>query len=232
MGRDKLAQATHADSHVRDERMESHFALGLFLRWVGLFLFSGFGWFLVVGVQWPVWNFAGSGNGQHVETGGANDATIPPTPVLWQWLFRVPVVVLLFSGRVLSLVSVFGPVSGAGFDDERRVMFDSLSAILGLLPERSVWIIGGDFNAEIGYRGVGEESTLGTHAHGRRTRSGRQMMEWAQGEELRFLLSFSRIVVRSLSDTLGWLQHVVEQLAAVESSGRECHLLQAACSSA
>ena len=96
-----------------------------------------------------------------------------------------------FKGRVLSLVSVYGPVSGAGFDDERRVMFDSLSEILGLLPERSVWIIGGDFNAEIGYRGVGEESTLGVHAHGRRTRSGRQMMEWAQGEELRFLLSFS-----------------------------------------
>ena len=33
-------------------------------------------------------------------------------------------------------------------------MFDSLSAILGLLPECSVWNIGGDFNAEIGFRGV------------------------------------------------------------------------------
>ena len=101
-----------------------------------------------------------------------------------------------FRGKVLSLVSVYGPVSGAGFDDERRVMFDSLSVIWGLLPERSVWIIGGDFNAEIGFRGVGEESTLGIHAHGRRTRSGRQMMEWAQGEELRFLLTFSRQVCR------------------------------------
>ena len=69
-----------------------------------------------------------------------------------------------FRGRVLSLVSVYGPVSGAGFDDERRVMFDSLSAILGFLPEGSVWIISGDFNAEIGFCGVGEESTLGTHA--------------------------------------------------------------------
>ena len=67
-----------------------------------------------------------------------------------------------FKGRVLSLVSVYGPVSGAGFDDERRVMFDSLSAILGLLPERSVGIIGGDFNAEIGYRGVGEELYFGS----------------------------------------------------------------------
>ena len=75
-------------------------------------------------------------------------------------------------GKVLSLVSVYGPVSGAGFDDERRVMFDSLSAILSLLPEHSVWIIGGDFNAEIGFRGVGEESTLGIHAHGRRARMG------------------------------------------------------------
>ena len=32
-----------------------------------------------------------------------------------------------FRGRVLSLVSVYGPVSGAGFDQERRVMFDCLS---------------------------------------------------------------------------------------------------------
>ena len=69
--------------------------------------------------------------------------------------------------------------------------FDSLSAILGFLPESSVWIIGGDFNVEIGFRGVGEESTLGILAHGRRTRSGRQMMEWAQGEELRFFVFLS-----------------------------------------
>ena len=50
-------------------------------------------------------------------------------------------------GRVLSLVSVYGPASGAGFDDdERRIMFDSLSVILGSLPLRSVWVVGGDFN--------------------------------------------------------------------------------------
>ena len=146
-------------------------------------------WFSMAGVEfcwireWPT-----CGDGE------ANDAMIPPTAVLWQWLFRVPVAA--FKGRVLSLVSVYGPVSGAGFDDERRVMFDSISAILGLLPERSVWIIGGDFNAETGYRGVGEGSTLGVHAHGRRARSGRQMMEWALGEELRFLLSFSRQACR------------------------------------
>ena len=37
-----------------------------------------------------------------------------------------------FKGRVLSLVSVYGPVSGAGFDDkERRDMFESLSNLLG-----------------------------------------------------------------------------------------------------
>ena len=64
-----------------------------------------------------------------------------------------------FRGRVLSLVSVYGPVSGAGFDQERRVMFDCLSTLLGFLPFRSVWIVGGDFNAEVGCRGVGEESS-------------------------------------------------------------------------
>ena len=46
-----------------------------------------------------------------------------------------------FRGRVLSLVSVYGPVSGAAFDQERRRMFDCLSTLLGLLPFRSVWVV-------------------------------------------------------------------------------------------
>ena len=99
-------------------------------------------------------------------------------------------------GRVLSLVSCYGPVSGAGFDDERRAMFDGLSTLLVSLPCRSVWVLGGDFNAEIGYRGVGEEATLGVHAHGRRTRAGHQLVEWALGEDLRFLLSYTRQACR------------------------------------
>ena len=99
-------------------------------------------------------------------------------------------------GRVLSLVSCYGPVSGAGFDEERRAMFDGLSTLLGSLPFRSVWVLGGDFNAEVGYRGVGEESNLGVHAHGRRTRAGHQLVEWALGEDLRFLLSYTRQACR------------------------------------
>ena len=95
-------------------------------------------------------------------------------------------------GRVLSLVSVYAPVSGAGFDNERRIMFDSLSVILGSLPLRSVWVVGGDFNSEIGFQGVGEESMIGPHAHGQEDRSGHQLVEWVQGEDLRFLSSFTR----------------------------------------
>ena len=59
-------------------------------------------------------------------------------------------------------------------------MFDCISTLLGLLPFRSVWVVGGDFDAEVGFRGVGEDATLGQHAHGRRTRSGHQLVEWAQ----------------------------------------------------
>ena len=118
-----------------------------------------------------------------------------------------------FRGRVLSLVSVYGPVSGAAFDQERRRMFDCLSTLLGLLPFRSVWVVGGDFNAEVGYRGVGEDSTLGRHAHGRRTRSGHQLVEWAQGEDLRFLLSFTR---QGCRDTWvhpkSWTGHPIDHL--------------------
>ena len=90
----------------------------------------------------------------------------------------IPCVGWSFKGRVISLVSVYGPVSGAGFDKERRAMFESLSNLLGQLPFRSLWVVGGDFDAEIGFKGVGEEGTLGAFAHGRRTRSGHQMMEW------------------------------------------------------
>ena len=98
---------------------------------------------------------------------------------LWRLLFLV--LGRGFRGRVLSLVSVYGPASGAAFDQERRRMFDCLSTLLGLLPFRSVWVVGGDFNAEVGYRGVGEDSTLGRHAHGRRTRSGHQLVEMGSG---------------------------------------------------
>ena len=69
-------------------------------------------------------------------------------------------------GGVLSLVSCYGPVSGAAFDDERgeRCSMGSLPCwvlfLFGLLGSGRC-----DFNAEIGYRGVGEESTLGVHAH-------------------------------------------------------------------
>ena len=72
-------------------------------------------------------------------------------------------------GRVLSLVSVYGPVSGAGFDADRQVMFDELSLLMSKLPVRSVWVVGGDFNAEVGSRGDGEEEVLGRFSHGRRT---------------------------------------------------------------
>ena len=69
----------------------------------------------------------------------------------------------------------------AGFDADRRVMFDELSSLMSKLPARSVWVVGGDFNAEVGSRGVGEEEVLGRFSHGRRTRSGHQLMEWASG---------------------------------------------------
>ena len=47
-------------------------------------------------------------------------------------------------------------------------------------------------NAEVGSRGVGEEEVLGRFSHGRRTKSGHQLMEWASGEDFRFVLSFAR----------------------------------------
>ena len=118
-----------------------------------------------------------------------------------------------FRGRVLSLVSVYAPVSGAGFDQERRVMFDCLSTILGLLPFRSVWLVGGDFNAEVGFRGVGEETNLGGHAHGRRNRTGRQLVEWAVGEDLRFLLTFTRQRCRDTwYHPKSWSGHPIDHL--------------------
>ena len=91
----------------------------------------------------------------------------PPTGGLLGWLFlELPCAGRGLKGRVLSLVSCYVPVSGAAFDNERQTMFDELSTLLSSLPFRSVWVVGGDFNAEIGYRGIGEKDTLGVHAHG------------------------------------------------------------------
>ena len=80
-------------------------ALLLFGVWAAL------GWWFLMAIvafcwiqDWPI-----CGEGE------ANNATIP---LMASRGFR---------GKVLSLVSVYGPVSGAGFDDERRLMFDSLS---------------------------------------------------------------------------------------------------------
>ena len=42
-------------------------------------------------------------------------------------------------------------MSGAGFDNERRTSLNELSAMLASFPVRSVLILGGDFNAEVGY---------------------------------------------------------------------------------
>ena len=46
--------------------------------------------------------------------------------------------------RVLSLVSCYGPVSGAGLDRERRVVFDGLSSLFVLFPFKSVGVVGGE----------------------------------------------------------------------------------------
>ena len=66
------------------------------------------------------------------------------------------------------MISVYGPVSGTGFDAERRAMFVELSGMLTKLPFRSVWVLGGDFNAEVGVRGVDEDGCLGLFGIGRR----------------------------------------------------------------
>ena len=95
-------------------------------------------------------------------------------------------------GKVLSLISVYGPVSDLGFDAEWGVMFDELSGMLTQIPFRSTWVLGGDFNAEVGVRGGDEEGSLGPFGLGRRTRVGHQLVEWARGEDLHFLLTYTR----------------------------------------
>ena len=69
-------------------------------------------------------------------------------------------------------MSVYGPVSGAGFDKERRDVFESLSNLLGQLPFRSLWVVGGDFNAEIGFKGVAYTSQRCRDIHGSTQKKG------------------------------------------------------------
>ena len=93
-------------------------------------------------------------------------------------------------GKVLALFCFYAPVSGPAFDAERRSAMNELSTLLSSFPVRAVLLLGGDFNAEVGFKGVGDEGCLGDHAHGRRNRSGHQVVEWAKGEALLFLETF------------------------------------------
>ena len=69
------------------------------------------------------------------------------------------------------------------------------------------------FGIEMGCRGVGKDSSLGCHAHGRRTRTGHQMVEWAMGEDLRFLLSYTRQTCRDTwYHPKSWTGHPIDHL--------------------
>ena len=64
-------------------------------------------------------------------------------------------------GKVLALFSFYAPVSGPAFDAERRSALNELSLLLSSCPARAVLPLGGDFNAEVGFKGVGDEGCLG-----------------------------------------------------------------------
>ena len=61
-------------------------------------------------------------------------------------------------GKVLALFSFYAPVSGPAFDAERRSAMNELSTLLSSFPVRAVLLLGGDFNAEVGFKGVGVDS--------------------------------------------------------------------------
>ena len=65
--------------------------------------------------------------------------------------------------------------------------------------------LGGDFNAEVGCKGIGDADCLGEYAHGCRNRSGHQVAEWAKGEALRFWKPFilEMIVILGTAHTMG-----------------------------
>ena len=171
-----MAQTEDGNNLGSQETMESSACDGLLGGCPGTFEFKGPGgiWLLVFNCRSGA--LLDPGMARMWDRGGRVRHDSPDGRVIG---VVVPCAGRGLKGRVLSLVSCYGPVSGSGFDDERRTMFDGLSTLLGSLPFRSVWVLGGDFNAEVGYRGVGEESTLGVHAHGRRTRAGHQLVEWA-----------------------------------------------------
>ena len=78
-----------------------------------------------------------------------------------------------------------------------------------------MWRRGGErrHDAPDGRSLAGEDSSLGCHAHGRRTRTGNQMVEWAMGENLRFLLSFTRQACRDTwFHPKSWTGHPIDHL--------------------
>ena len=107
---------------------------------------------------------------------------------------------------------------GPAFDAERRSAMNELSTLLSSFPVRAVLLLGGDFNAEVGFKGVGDEGCLGDHAHGRRNRSGHQVVEWAKGEALLFLGDFSsrkRIEIRGFILMMAVVTHWIMSCAVL-----------------
>ena len=68
-------------------------------------------------------------------------------------------------------------------------------------------MVDGDFNRRLVFKAQVR------NAHGRRTRSGHQLVEWAQGQELRFLLSFARQACRDTwFHPKNWTGHPIDHL--------------------
>ena len=131
MGREFLAQVEDVDEHCAQTRLARSVVSDCYAEGKGTLSFrgvGGHGWlFSMVGAvclwirEWPTCG-----------GGAAKDAMIPLTAVPWLLLFLIRVVV--FVVRFLSLISVYGPVSGAGFDQEHQQVFNCMSNLLGPLP--------------------------------------------------------------------------------------------------
>ena len=94
---------------------------------------------------------------------------------------RILVVEIAINGKVLSVISVYGPQSGMS-EDEKDQFYDELSAEVQM--RNGECLVLGDFNGHVGSQADGFNGVHGGYGWGSRNREGERVLEFADSFDM------------------------------------------------